>query len=251
MKFVILTFFVFVISASALAKPIDYTIGDKKFQGVLMMSSKKKAPSIVILHNWMGVTDESIKQANRFKDLGYNVFVVDIYGKDTRPKNTEQAAAISNIYKTDRKLLRQRIIEGIEVFKKQKGVNANKIAALGYCFGGTAAMELARSGYDIDGVIAFHGGLDSTGVDEGAKIKTKILAMRGQEDPYMKLEEIMAFVNEMRAHKVNFELITYPYAVHSFTEKDAGDDTSKGAAYNEQADKRSFARAKDFLAEIF
>lgn len=232
------------------AKTVEYTDAGKKFEGVFLKSDKKKAPAVLLIHNWMGITEESLTQAKRFNDLGYNVFVADIYGKEVRPKSMDEAKSISGIYKEDRALYRKRLKKAFEVMKKQSGVDTSKLAAVGYCFGGTGVVELARSGAKLDGVVAFHGGIDSPNPKDGAKIKTKLLMLKGADDPFMPIKDDMAFQEEMRIHKVDYELVSYANTVHSFTEKAAGNDNSKGAAYNEQSDRRSFARAKDFLAEV-
>ena len=121
------------------------------------------------------------------------------------------------------------------------------MAAIGYCFGGTGVIELARSGANIAGVVSFHGGLDSPVPADGGNIKCKVLACHGADDPFVKPEDLAAFEKEMRDHQVDWQLIKYGGAVHSFTQKMAGDDPSKGAAYNAQADERSWTHMLDFF----
>jgi dienelactone hydrolase len=130
-------------------------------------------------------------------------------------------------------------------------VDSKRVAAIGYCFGGTTVIELARSGADITGVVSFHGGLDSPTPADGKNIKCKVLACHGADDPFEKPADLAAFESEMRDAKVDWQLIQYGGAVHSFTQPMAGNDNSKGAAYNEKADKRSWETMKQFLAEIF
>jgi dienelactone hydrolase len=242
---------ILVFTSQALAKDFSYSHGEQKFAGEFYPAKSKKSPGIVLVHNWMGVTEESSKQAKRFQALGYNVLVADIYGEGVRPKSPQEAGALATKYKTDRKLLRERVSLAIAELKKMKDVNAEKLAVLGYCFGGTAAIESARSGETLKAVISFHGGLDSPTPNDGAQIKAGVLALHGAIDPYVKDEDLKNFEAEMAKHKVNFELIKYGGAVHSFTDLGAGNDISKGAAYNESADKKSFQRAKEFLAEAF
>jgi dienelactone hydrolase len=236
---------------SVFAKTVSYSAGDNKFEGLYFEAKKKNSPAIVLIHNWMGVTAESEKQAKRFQALGYNVFVADIYGAGVRPKNPQEAGQLAGKYKGDRQLLRERIKLAIDEVSKQKGVNKEKIAVLGYCFGGTAAIESARAGHSILGAISFHGGLDSPKPEDGAQIKGKVLALHGAIDPYVKAEDLNAFEAEMQKYKVDYELIKYSNAVHSFTDEGAGSDISKGAAYNALADARSFERTTAFLKEIF
>lgn len=199
----------------------------------------------------MGLTEETLKQAKRFQNLGYNVFLADIYGAGVRPKDTAEAGKLATIYKTDRQLFRQRIELAYQEMLKQKSVDANKTAILGYCFGGTAALEAARSNPKLKTAISFHGGLDSLNPAEGANIKAQVLVLHGANDPYVATKDLEAFEKELRDHKVHFELIKFSNAVHSFTEVGAGDDNSKGAAYNKTADEKSFLYGKTFLADSF
>lgn len=241
----------FLLPLVTFGKTVTYSSGDQKFDGVFLSAAKKNSPSIVLIHNWMGVTAESEKQAQRFQKLGYNVFVADIYGSGVRPKDAKEAGQLAGKYKGDRNLMRDRIKMAIDELGKMKDVNKDKVAVLGYCFGGTAAIEAARAGYPIKAAISFHGGLDSPKPEDGANIKAKVLALHGAIDPYVKTEDVQAFENEMQKYKVDYELIKYSGTVHSFTEEAAGSDISKGAAYNASSDARSFARAKEFLAEAF
>lgn len=233
-------------------KVIEY--GDKeKFSGYLVSTEETKpmTPAVLIVHNWMGLSEETKKQANRYAGLGYIVFAMDVYGKDTKPKDSKEAGALAGKYKGDRKLFRERLNLGLEELKKQKNVDPNRIAIAGFCFGGTAAIELARSGAPILGAISFHGGLDSPIPEDGKNIKAKILALCGAIDPYVSAKDIAAFEDEMNVNKVDYQIVRYSGAVHSFTEEGAGSDNSKGAAYNRVADYRSFNAAQIFLSEIF
>jgi dienelactone hydrolase len=134
---------------------------------------------------------------------------------------------------------------------KQPGVDKKRVAAIGYCFGGTTVLELARSGADVAGVVSFHGGLGTPTPEDAKNIKARVLACHGADDPNVPPPEVAGFEKEMRDAKVDWQLIAYGNAVHSFTDKSAGNDNSKGAAYNEKADHRSWQAMKDFFAEIF
>lgn len=243
--------------------PVSYVDSKTKteFAGQFLPAptESKTAPGVLIIHNWLGVTDETLLQAKRFQALGYNVFVADIYGATVRPKNPQEAGAVAGSYKSNRKLLRERVVLALEAFAKQKGVDRSKMAVAGYCFGGTSALEIARagarvltrSGVQLGGVISFHGGLDSPTPMDGKNIRAKVLALHGAIDPFVSAADLAAFESEMKTHKVDYELIHYSGTVHSFTDTTAGSDLTKGAAFNAQSDARSFARARDFLAEIF
>lgn len=233
-------------------KTIEY--GDKeKYEGYTVSTSnvKELSPGILIIHNWMGVTEETKKQANRYAALGYVVFAVDVYGKGLRPKDTKEAGEYATKYKSDRKLFRERLTLGLEELKKQKNVDPKKIAVVGYCFGGTGAIELARSGADILAAVSFHGGLDSPTPEDGKNIKAKVLALCGAIDPYVPAKDIAAFEEEMNKNKIDCQIVRYSGTVHSFTDEGAGTDITKGAAYNKTSDSRSYIAAQVFLGEVF
>ena len=228
--------------------------GDQeKFEGyaVCAEESKEGKPGVLIAHQWLAILAETTKQADRFAALGYVVFAIDVYGKDTRPKSIKDAVIFSTKYKSDRNLFRERLILGLEELKKQKNVDVARLAVVGYCFGGTAAIELGRSGASLLGIISFHGGLDSPKPADGKNIKAKVLALCGAIDPFVAPKDIIAFEDEMNVNQVDYQIVRYGGTVHSFTEEGAGNDTAKGAAYNKSSDLKSFHAAEDFLAEVF
>ena len=233
---------------------VDYKDGDTTLEGYWAYDDsiiKGKRPGVLIVHQWKGLGDYEKKRAEMLARLGYNVFAVDIYGKGVRPQDAKSAGALAAKYKTDRELLRQRVNAGLAVLRGQELTDPRRIAAIGYCFGGTTVLELARSGADIAGVVSFHGGLDSPKPEDGKNIKCKVLVLHGADDPTMTPKSIAAFEEEMRKAGVDWQMVKYGGAVHAFTDWDAGNDNSKGVAYNEKADKRSWEAMKDFFAEIF
>lgn len=240
-----------VTEAAIVKKDLEYNLAGKKYEGYIAYDDSLKGtrPGILVAHNWMGVTEETKSKVDQLAELGYVAFAVDIYGKNSRPKNVEEAAALSTGFKKDRVPLRNRMHQGLKVLREQKNVDKNRIAVTGYCFGGTAALELGRAGGDVKAIVSFHGGLDSPKPQDGAKIKGRVLALHGADDPYVTAEDLAAFEKEMRDHKVDWQLIKYGGAVHSFTEKAAGNDNSKGAAYNASADARSWEAMKQLFAE--
>ena len=148
-------------------------------------------------------------------------------------------------------LFRQRLTLGLEQLRKLPVVDTANVAAIGYCFGGTGVLELARSGADVQGVVSFHGGIDSPTPDDGKNIKTKVLVLHGADDPHVPKTDIEAFTAEMNAAKVDWQMVYYSGAVHTFTKKAAGNDNSKGSAYNAAADARSWVAMQNFFNEIF
>ena len=232
---------------------IEYKHGDVTLEGYLAYdkSIKGKRPGVLVVHEWMGLGKYAKKRAEQLADLGYIALAVDMYGKGVRPQNTDEAAKQATIYKSDRPLMRARVMAGLDLLSVHKLTDTKRIAAIGYCFGGTTVLELARSGADILGVVSFHGGLDTPNPAETKNIKVKVLALHGADDPYVPKDQVAAFEEEMRKANADWQLVSYGGAVHSFTNPDSGNDSPKGAAYNESADKRSWEAMKQFFAEIF
>ena len=236
------------LSAAIVEKPLEYNSGDVVCEGWQAYDDALtgKRPGVLVVHQWTGISDHEKEAARKLAALGYNVLVADIYGKGIRPQ-PPAAGKEAGKYKGDRSLLRARVSAALDVLASDARTDASKLAATGYCFGGTAVIELARSGAAIKGVVSFHGGLDSPTPADGKNIKAKVLALHGADDPFVATKDIAAFEAEMKANDVGLKFVSYPGAVHSFTHKAAGSDNSKGAAYNADADKASWAEMKQFL----
>ena len=241
------------VHAAIQTKTVEYKQGNTTLEGFTAYDDAIKGarPGVLVVHQWMGLTDYEKHRAEMLAQLGYVAFCADIYGKGVRPQNTAEAGAQAGKYKSDRRLLRARVNAGLDALRQQPLVDPKRVAAIGYCFGGTTVLELARSGADLNGVVSFHGGLDSPTPADGKNIKCKVLALAGADDPFQKPEDLAAFEKEMRDAKVDWQIDFYGGAVHAFTQPNAGNDNSKGAAYNERADKRSWEAMKQFFAEIF
>jgi dienelactone hydrolase len=231
---------------------VEYQSGGVTCEGLHVVDAAKtgKLPSVLIIHQWTGLSDNEKMRARMLAELGYNVFAADIYGKGIRPQPPESGIEAGK-YKSDRKLYRERMLSALEVLNKDARTDLAKVAAIGYCFGGTGVIELARSGAVMKGVVSFHGGLDSPSPADGKNIKGKVLALHGADDPFVPAKDIVAFEQEMKDAKVDYKLVNYPGAVHAFTQKAAGNDNSKGAAYNEAADKASWEEMKAFFDRLF
>ena len=241
------------VRAAIHTETVEYKQGDTTLEGFVAYGDaiQGKRPGVLVVHQWMGLTDYEKHRAEMLAQLGYVAFCADIYGKGVRPQNPREAGAQAGKYKSDRQLLRARVNAGLDALRQQPLVDTKRIAAIGYCFGGTTVLELARSGADVAGVVSFHGGLDAPDPTDGKNIKCKVLICHGADDPFSSPQDIAALENEMRQGGVDWQLIMYGGAVHSFTQPMAGNDNSKGAAYNEKADKRSWEAMKQFFAEIF
>jgi dienelactone hydrolase len=213
--------------------------------------AKASTPGVLIVHQWMGLTDYERGRARQLAELGYTAFCADIYGQGKNAQDMKEAAALAGRFKGDRQLFRARLNAGLAELRASPKVDPHRCAAIGYCFGGTGVLELARSGADVAGVVSFHGGLDSPNPADGKNIKAKVLILHGADDPYSSKADIAALEKELKDGGVDYQLVFYSGAVHAFTQPMAGNDPSKGAAYNERADKRSWRAMLDFFHELF
>jgi len=208
-------------------------------------------PVVLIIHQWKGLGAHEKHYADQLAAHCYDVFAIDMYGQGVRPEASADAAALSSRYKADPELSRARMQAALSYAYDRRGA-AVPVAALGYCFGGTMALDLARGGVDLAAVISFHGGLGTAGpVTEEGAIKPALQIHHGALDPYVPPEEVAAFKDEMNKAQADWFFLEYADAVHSFTHEDAGDDLASGSAYNEKAAQRSWRAALDFLAENF
>lgn len=238
--------------AKIISSPIEYTYNKTIMEGYIAYDDALKGvhPGILIVHDWMGLGSFSKEKAEKLAGEGYIAFAADIYGKNIRPKDMQEAGKLATMYKSDRKLLREHIKAAYQKLLTIKQVDAKKVIVMGYCFGGTTALELARSGAPLIGTVSFHGGLSTPTPEDAKNIKGKILIMHGADDPNVPASEVMAFKEEMAKAKVKMDFIEYKGAVHAFTNPAAGNDNSKGAAYNAEADKKSWIDFETFLKKI-
>ena len=244
------------LSAATVRKTIAYQVGETKMSGVLVFddASKSKQPGLVLVPNWMGINEANLKQAEKVAGMGYVVFVSDMYGVAVRPKNAGEAGKASGAVKGDRALKRLRAQSALSQLQTsarahQVKLDVSKLGAIGFCFGGTAALELGRSGAALSGVVSFHGGLDSPLAYDEKAVRAAALVLHGADDPYVPAAEVNGFSAEMREKGWNWELISYGGAVHSFTDVDAN---AKGQAdYNAKVATRAYARMQEFFAEVF
>lgn len=250
-RYLFLVFLSYSSVSFAQLKPVKYMDKTQVLNGYGIQPSKKSTqkPGILILPAWMGIDQLSKDTAENLSKLGYYAFVTDIYGEGNYPKDYKEAGKNASFYKTNFKDYHHRIALALEQLIKS-GANPDNIVVIGYCFGGTGALEAARAHMNLKGVVSFHGGLGKDATRPTEPITAKVLVCHGADDPYESKEEITAFQQEMRDSKADWQMIYYANAVHSFTNPEAGNDNSKGAAYNEKAAKRSWEHLKIFLNEL-
>ena len=241
------------VQAEIVVETVEYKQGEAVLEGKLVYenSSQEKRPAVLVVHQWMGPTDYELGRAKQLAGLGYVALVANIYGKGVRASDMKQAGELAGKYRGDRNLMRARALAGLNTLKAQPLTDPTRVAAIGYCFGGGVVLELARSGAELSGVVSFHGNLDTPNPADAKNIKTKLLVLHGAKDPYVPEKQVQAFHEEMKAAKVDYEFVAYPGAVHAFSQKMAGDDPSKGAAYNAEADRKSWVKMKAFFEGLF
>lgn len=240
------------VSASyAQLKPATYRDGSQKLNGLVIEPAKgnAKKAGILILPAWKGIDKHSKEVAQDLSKLGYHAFIADIYGEGNYPTDTKSAGEKAGYYKKNITEYHQRIKLAMQELVKS-GADASEIVVIGYCFGGTGAIEAARVNFPVKGVVSFHGGLARDSARTISPITTRVLVLHGADDPFESTAEILAFQKEMRTAKADWQMNYYANAVHSFTEPEAGNDNSKGAAYNELAAKRSWKEMLSFLDEV-
>lgn len=241
-----------VLQGAVVEKVVEYQAGDVQGEGFHAYDDavKGQRPAVLIVHQWTGLTDYEKMRARMLAELGYNVFALDIYGKGVRPQ-PPAAGQEAGKYKGDRALYRQRLQAGLAVLVKDERTDAARVAVIGYCFGGTGALELARSGAKVVGAVSFHGGLESPTPEDAKNIQGEVLVLHGDIDPFVPDAEVAAFEKAMQAAKASYHLVRYPGAVHAFTQKMAGNDPAKGAAYDAKADAASWEEMRRFFDRVF
>jgi dienelactone hydrolase len=233
---------------------VEYKDGDVTCKGMLVYDDtvSRARPGVLIIPEWWGINDYMKSRAKQVAELGYIAFIADMYGDAKVTADVKQAAEWATL-RDDRPKFRARAMAALGAFRQHgntAGLQADKIAAIGYCFGGTGVLELARGGADLRGVVSFHGGLNMPDPAPAA-IKAKILICHGADDPMVPPEQVNALVQELQKAKANFQVNIYSDSVHAFTNPDADKLGIPGIGYNKQADTRSWEAMKAFLAEVF
>ncbi len=235
--------------AAIKAHTVQYRQGDTVLEGYVAGddSAKGKRPGIVVFTDYFGVTDYAEARARRLAQLGYVVFVADMYGKGIHPKTDQEALAQIGKFRGDPALLKARYEAAFSQLRADPRVDQSKLVTMGYCFGGGPALAIARSGADLAATVTFHGSIANPDPSTAKNIKGHVLVFWGADDPHVTAKAMDAFRDEMKQTKVDWEIVTYANTVHSFTVPTAHSATD---AYNPIADRRSWQQMRDFLHDV-
>lgn len=241
------------VSAAVKGVYVDYTVDGKDYQGYVAFNPEQKGvrPAVVVFPEWWGVNEYVKGRARELAELGFLAFVADMYGKGVTTTKADEAGKLAGAFYTDFKKFETMTNAAYEQMLMQDNVDTAKTAAIGFCFGGTAALELARSGADIKGCVTFHGGLATPTPEKAKNIKGRVLALHGGNDPFSPAEQAAGFEKEMKDAGVNYKLVVYPDAKHAFTNPQASASGLDGVEYNEAAEKASMDEMRVFFREIF
>jgi dienelactone hydrolase len=237
-------------------KTVEYSAQGTVMKGYLAYEEnvKGKRPGVLVVHEWWGLNDYARKRAQMLAELGYTALGLDMYGGGKQAVHPDDAGKFSSELMANFDLAKTRFIAGMDFLKQQPTVDPNRIAAIGYCFGGGVVLNMARQGVDLKGVASFHGGLSAVKLAQPGMVKAKILVLHGADDKFVTSEQIEAFKQEMKSAGANLQFISYPGAIHSFTNPEAdayGKKFNLPLAYNASADKKSWEEMKKFLSLIF
>jgi dienelactone hydrolase len=237
-------------------KTVEYSAKGVVMKGYLTYDENIKGnrPGVLVVHEWWGLNDYARKRARMLAELGYTALAVDMYGEGKVAMHPDDAGKFSSELMKNFDVAKARFLAAIDFLKQQPTVDSTRIAAIGYCLGGGVVLNMARQGLDLRGVASFHGGLTAVTPAQAGMVKAKLLVLNGAADKFTTPEQIEAFKQEMKTAGADFQFISYPGAMHSFTNPDAdelGKKFNMPIAYNANADKESWDEMKEFLAKIF
>ena len=229
-----------VVVASA-GDAVDYSVNGELFEGY-MEKGEENAPMVLLIHDWDGLTDYEVKRAGMLKEMGYSVFAIDLYGKGVRPTELEDKKKCMTMLTSDRPKMRE-YMKGALDFAQGQGLNTDNCVAMGYCFGGTAVLELARSGAPLKGFATFHGGLACPDDQDYSNSTGEFIIMHGTADSMIGMDQFAALANDLEKAGIPHKMITYGGAPHGWTVFGSG-------AYREKQDKQSWNHFSDFLEDV-
>ncbi|BDZ51807.1 dienelactone hydrolase [Frondihabitans sucicola] len=238
--------------APVTSETVSFTAGDTELEGYVARPGDDgpARPGVLVLHDWFGMTDHVKVRAEMLARLGYVALAGDIYGVDSQPADGDEAGALAGRFYGDVDLFRARALANLERLRAEPGVDSSRIAVMGYCFGGSGALEVARSGADVAGVVSFHGNLRTGAPAEPGSVTAPVLVLTGADDPVVPPDSVTAFEDELRtAGADDWQVVSYSGALHAFAVPGTN-SPEHGAAFQETANRRSWVAMKDFFAEV-
>ena len=243
--------------ANIATQEIEYQVKGVTLKGYLAYDQdlKTKRPGILVVHEWWGHNDYVRRRAEMLAELGSVAFAVDMYGDGKLAEHPSDAGKFMKQVTTNMPIAEGRLNAALQVLNQQEFTDTEKTAAIGYCFGGAMVLHLARIGADIDGVVSFHGSLGTQSPAKKDSVKARVLALHGADDPFIPIEQVDAFKQEMQHAGAHYEFVAYPNVKHSFTNPQANEFSKKfnlpALQYDQHADNDSWNRMQAFLKEIF
>lgn len=239
--------------AQVKSRTIRYASGEVELEGYFAWDDEIKGarPGVLIVHAWWGLGDDEKARARQLAELGYAAFALDMYGNGKFTQDPQVASGWAGPFYADRQLARSRVRAGLDVLATQAETDADRLAAIGYCFGGSMVIELAFSGAPVDGVVSFHGNPLPALQGDAARTDASLLVCHGAADALVPMESVTAFTDSLEGSTVDWQLIIYSGAQHSFTTKSVDEFNIPGARYSAAADRRSWSHMRDFLDEVF
>jgi dienelactone hydrolase len=241
------------VEAKVVTQAVTYRQDGTLMRGFLACDDglKGKRPGVLVVHEWWGLNDFARERALKLSGLGYVALAADMYGGGATTRDREEAGKLAGALLSNRDLLRGRAQAALKVLAADPRVDPKRLAAIGFCFGGTTVLELAYSGVDLAGVVSFHGSLPRPQPGDFQRLKAKILVLHGADDPHVPAADITAFEEAMRQIGADWQMVFFGGAVHSFTNPAAGNNKASGAAYDSRAARRSWRYMQEFFREIW
>jgi dienelactone hydrolase len=241
------------VQAKVITEAVTYTEAGEEYTGYVSYDNaiKGKRPGVMVVHEWWGLDDYAKRRTEMLAKLGYVAFAVDMYGTGKVTDSADQAKEWMTEVTADVEWWRERAMAGIRYLKNHKLVDANRIAAIGYCFGGGTVIQLAYSGLDINGIVSFHGSLPVADESAFGKIKTRMLIAHGNADPFIPREIVTKFQDTLDKADADWNMITYGNVLHSFTNPKSDSRGMAALKYDKQADEHSWQAMQHFFKDIF
>lgn len=234
-----------------MSEELRYQVSGKEFIGkVFRPEGQGPFPGVMVAHDWSGINHFALESAKKIADSGYIAFAIDLYGDGKCFDTVEEKSAAMSVLKEDRALLKQRLEASFNALLSIDGIDPKKTAILGFCFGGLAALDLARSGANVRGAVSFHGLLDRPQLESSAEPTASVLVLHGYDDPMVKPDDLMKFQKEMTEAGIDWQVHAYGKTLHAFSNPEAN-DPSFGTQYSERASFRAWKNAFMFLEEVF